>query len=211
ILAIEEVSPLKIIGVSEYAAQAEGSSAKLQAGDRIQMQDALYGLMLPSGNDAAIAIAEHIDGSTEAFAERMTQKAHDLGAVNTQFVNPNGLPDERHYTTARDLAVIASYAYQSKRFRNIVKLEKRSIRVWNTNRTIAYRNTNALLGRMDGCDGIKTGMTRAAGQCLVASASRGGVSLIAVVMKAADGQRWQEAQDLLEYGFGQMTENKTAA
>lgn len=211
ILAIEESSPFKIVNVSEYAARAEGSSARLCAGDRVQMQDMLYGLMLPSGNDAAIAIAEHIDGSVEAFAERMTQKAHEIGAVHTQFANPNGLPDERHYTTARDLAAIASYAYQNKRFRNIVKLEKRSIRVCNTGRTIAYRNTNALLGRMKGCDGIKTGMTRAAGQCLVASASRDGAVMIAVVMKVADGQRWQEAQQLLEYGFGQLTEKKIAA
>ena len=211
ILAIEETKPFRIVDVSCHAAQTEGSSAELRAGDRVQMKDLLYGLMLPSGNDAAVAIAEYIDGSTEAFAARMTKKAHEIGATKTQFTNPNGLPDERHYTTARDLATIASYAYQNKRFRNIVKMEKRSIRVCNTGRVIDLYNTNALLVAMEGCDGIKTGTTRAAWQCLVASASRDGVSLIAVVMKVADGMRWQEAERLLEYGFEKKADQKSAA
>jgi len=201
ILAIEEVSPLKIATVSAHAAQAEGSSARLRAGDRVQMQDLLYGLMLPSGNDAAIVIAEHIDGSEKAFAARMTRKAHAIGATQTQFVNPNGLPDEQHYTTARDLAKIASYAYRDKRFKRIVKMPKRSIRISNTGRVIKLCNTNQLLGMMNECDGIKTGTTRAAGQCLVASATRGNTSLIAVVMKVDNGLRWKEAKRLLEYGF----------
>lgn len=210
ILAIEEVSPFKIAEVSSHAAQTEGSSAELRAGDRIQMQDLLYGLMLPSGNDAAVAIAEYIDGSEKAFAKHMTKKAHDIGATKTQFVNPNGLPDERHYTTARDLATIASYAYQNKRFKRIVKMTNRSIRVCNTGRVIELYNTNQLLDMMDDCDGIKTGTTRAAGQCLVASATRGKTSLIAVVMKVEDGKRWQEAKRLLEYGFEKKAEKKSA-
>ena len=174
------------------------------------MQDLLYGLMLPSGNDAAVAIAEYIDGSEKAFAKHMTKKAHDIGATKTQFVNPNGLPDERHYTTARDLATIASYAYQNKRFKRIVKMTNRSIRVCNTGRVIELYNTNQLLDMMDDCDGIKTGTTRAAGQCLVASATRGKTSLIAVVMKVEDGKRWQEAKRLLEYGFEKKAEKKSA-
>ena len=201
ILAIENVNPLKLTTVSDHAAKTEGSSAQLRAGDRIQMQDLLDGLMLSSGNDAAVVIAEHIDGSEKAFAERMTKKAHAIGATKTHFTNANGLPDEEHYTTARDLAKIASYAYQNKRFKRIVKMQKRSIRISNTGRIIKLYNTNQLLGMMSECDGIKTGTTRAAGQCLVASAARGDTSLIAVVMKVENGKRWQEAKRLLEYGF----------
>lgn len=210
ILAIEKTKSLRVVTVSERAAQEEGSSAELRAGDRVQMQDLLYGLMLPSGNDAAIAIAEYIDGSVEKFAKRMTKKAHDIGAVHTQFTNPNGLPDVRHYTTARDLSMIAHYAYKNSRFRKIVKTEAKTIRVQNTGRLIELYNTNELLGAMDGCDGIKTGTTRAAGQCLVASATRGNISLIAVVMKVADGKRWHEAESLLEYGFSQKRISKAA-
>ncbi len=201
ILAIENVNPLKITTVSDHAAKTEGSSAQLRAGDRIRMQDLLYGLMLSSGNDAAVVIAEHIDRSEKAFAERMTKKAHAIGATKTHFTNANGLPDEEHYTTARDLAKIASYAYQDKRFKRIVKMPKRSIRISNTGRVIKLCNTNQLLGMMSECDGIKTGTTCAAGQCLVASATRGKTSLIAVVMKVDNGLRWQEAKRLLEYGF----------
>lgn len=210
ILAIEKTKPFRIVTVSKRAAEEEGSSAELCAGDRVQMNDMLYGLMLPSGNDAAVAIAEAMDGSVEKFVERMTQKAHDIGAKHTQFTNPNGLPDERHYTTARDLATIARYAYKNKRFRKIVKTEFKTIRVQNTGRVIELYNTNELLGAMAGCDGIKTGTTRAAGQCLVASATHGEVSLIAVVMKVDDGKRWQEARSLLEYGFSQTCTNKAA-
>ncbi len=210
ILAIEEVSPFKIVEISSYAAQTEGASAELRAGDRVQMQDLLYGLMLPSGNDAAVAIAEYIDGSEKAFAKRMTKKAHAIGATKTQFTNPNGLPDERHYTTARDLATIASYAYQNKRFKRIVKTTNRSVRVCNTGRVIDLYNTNQLLDMMDECDGIKTGTTCAAGQCLVASAVKGKTSLIAVVMKVEDGLRWQEAKRLLEYGFEKKEKKKAA-
>ena len=201
ILAIEEVNPLKIATVSTHAAKTEGSSAYLRAGDRVQMQDLLYGLMLSSGNDAAVVIAEHIDGSEKRFAQRMTKKAHAIGATKTHFTNASGLPDDEHYTTARDLATIASYAYQNKRFKRIVKMKDRSIRISNTGRIIKLHNTNKLLGMMSACDGIKTGMTCAAGQCLVASATRGNTSLIAVVMKVENGKRWQEAKQLLEYGF----------
>lgn len=210
ILAIENVKPFRIVTVSKRAAEEEGSSAELRANDRMSMQDMLYGLMLPSGNDAAVAIAEAMDGSVEKFAGRMTKKAHDIGAKHTQFTNPNGLPDERHYTTARDLATIARYAYKNKRFRSIVKTEFKTIRVQNTRRVIKLYNTNELLGMMAECDGIKTGTTRAAGQCLVASATRGDVSLIAVVMKVDDGKRWQEARSLLEYGFDQKRTKKVA-
>ena len=201
ILAIENVNLLKLTTVSEHAAKTEGSSAQLRAGDRVQIQDLLYGLMLSSGNDAAVVIAEHIDGSEKEFAKRMTKKAHDIGATKTHFTNANGLPDEQHYTTARDLAKIASYAYQNKRFKRIVKMKDRSIRISNTGRIIKLHNTNQLLSTMKECDGIKTGTTRAAGQCLVASATKDDTSLIAIVMKVANGKRWQEAKQLLEYGF----------
>ena len=215
ILAIENVNLLKLTTVSEHAAKTEGSSAQLRAGDRVQIQDLLYGLMLSSGNDAAVVIAEHIDGSEKEFAKRMTKKAHDIGATKTHFTNANGLPDEQHYTTARDLAKIASYAYQNKRFKRIVKMKDRSIRISNTGRIIKLHNTNQLLSTMKECDGIKTGTTRAAGQCLVASATKDDTSLIAIVMKVANGKRWQEAKQLLEYGFekkvkktGKKTNNK---
>lgn len=203
--ALDKADPQVAVMISARAGTTGGSSMELQTGDRVLLRDLFYGLMLVSGNDAAVAIAEHLSGSVEAFAAEMTAKARELGAEGTQFVNANGLPDERHYSTARDMAKIAAHAYRDERFREIVKTQRREVFWLGSDKRMLLENTNELLGKYPGCNGIKTGYTRAAGECLVASAERNGVSIIAVVMHADDDLRFSEAAALLEHGFSKVT------
>ena len=191
-------SPDSIIAVSSSAAACEGSSLETNQGDRIKLGELLYGLMLVSGNDAAEAIAEHIAGSVPAFAKLMNQEALALGAQNTHFVNPHGLPNPKHYTTAHDLALITASALKNPEFYKITGTKSAKITFLNGKiRTI--KNTNKLLGNYPGLTGGKTGYTRAAGDCLVATAKRGGVELIAVVLN--DDERWEDVKNLLDFGF----------
>lgn len=206
--ALETADPQAVVTISERAGTTGGSTMDLRTGERVKLQDLLYGLMLVSGNDAAVAIAEHLAGSVEAFAARMTTRARALGAADTQFVNANGLPDERHYSTARDMARIAAQGYRDERFREIVKTQRREVFWQESGKRMLLENTNELLGEYPGCDGVKTGYTRAAGECLVASAARDGVSVIAVVMHADDDLRFAEAAALLDYGFSQVQAEK---
>lgn len=197
--AMDNVHLEDTVLVSANAAQTEGSSMRLKAGDRIKVKDLLYGIMLESANDGTVALAEHIAGSVPAFAEKMNQKAKEIGVVHTNFVNSSGLPDENHYTTAHDLARIAAYGLKQPLFREIVSTKYRTIWWVGTSRSAVLENTNELLGVYPGCIGVKTGYTKAAGDCLVAAAERDGVCLIAVVLHSDD--RWQETSHLLDYGF----------
>lgn len=183
--------------VSDFASRQEGSSAYLGAGDRIPVKELLYGLMLNSGNDAAVVIAEHVSGSVEAFAYKMTERAKELGAVNTCFKNPNGLDEEGHFTTAEDLAIISREAMKNEVFREIV-----STTVHKTDYsagTLYFTNHNKLLKMYEGCTGIKTGYTKKTGRCLVSSAEKDGVELICVTLDASDD--WNDHKKLLDYGF----------
>ena len=145
ITALENSTSDEVVTVSRNAAHQEGSSAYLRTGDEIQMQDLLYGLMLNSGNDAAVAVAEHVSENTQDFAVLMNEKAKEIGAVNTNFVNPNGLFDEKHYTTALDLAKISAYAMENKDFREIVSAKTKRIVVKNTGVQMYFSNHNKLL------------------------------------------------------------------
>lgn len=196
ITALEESDIHDRLSVSAAAAATEGSSLDLRAGEKMREIDMLFGMMLVSGNDAAVAIAEHISGSPGDFAKLMTDKAHLLGAVHTHFANPNGLPDENHYTTAYDLAVIASHGYTNPWFRRIIQTRSYSMPGHQV------ENTNKLLTQYDGANGVKTGWTESAGRCLVAGAKRNGVQLIAVVLNSED--IWGEAATLLDAGFDQL-------
>lgn len=199
ILAIENSNPDDIITVSANAANQEGSAAYIEENMQIYMKDMLYGLMLNSGNDAAVAIAEHISGSVEMFAELMNEKCVQLDLRNTHFVNPNGLDDPNHFTTAADLAKLARYAMQNETFREIVATQTMQIKPINSDITLYFSNHNKLLGSYEGATGIKTGYTQSTGRCLVSAAKRDGMEFIAVTLN--DNDDWNDHAELLDYAF----------
>jgi D-alanyl-D-alanine carboxypeptidase (penicillin-binding protein 5/6) len=185
------------VGVSIKAWRMEGSRMFIQEGTKVRLEDILRGIIVQSGNDASVALAEHVAGSEEGFADLMNQYAQQLGMTNTNFVNATGLPDENHYTTANDLArltvaLINQFPEQYK-----IYSEK-----YFTYSEIRQPNRNRLLMRDSSVDGVKTGHTEAAGYCLVASAVRGEMRLLSVLMGASSQEgRAAESQKLLTYGF----------
>ncbi|KJS18526.1 MAG: D-Ala-D-Ala carboxypeptidase [Peptococcaceae bacterium BRH_c4b] len=183
--------------VSKHAANVEGSSVYLQTGERLTLEELLYGALMHSGNDACVAIAEHVAGNEKNFVNMMNQAAHLLGADNTNFSNTNGLPDKKHLSTAYDLALITRYALANPVFHNIVSTKNHLISGPGGRRQLS--NTNQMLWGYQGADGVKTGTTSAAGKCLVSSAYRDGRRLIAVVLHSGD--RYADSSRLLDYGF----------
>jgi D-alanyl-D-alanine carboxypeptidase (penicillin-binding protein 5/6) len=202
ITALEKGDPNSIVTVSSQTAACDGSSLELNAGDKLTLRNAETGMMLVSGNDAAEAIAEHVAGSIPAFVNMMNVNAAKIGAKNTHFSNPHGLPDPyNHYTTAYDLGLIASYAMQNPDFVKIVSTREYTVTYINRGNKLVT-NTNKLLKTYPGINGIKTGYTEEAGDCLVAGAKRNGVQLIVVILN--DDCRWTDAANLLDYGFQQL-------
>lgn len=201
IIAIENCGMDETVTVSANAARQEGSAAYIRENNVIAMRDLLYGLMLNSGNDAAVAIAEHISGSSEAFAELMNKKAEALGLTNTHFVNPNGLDDPEHYTTAYELSLIARYAMSNADFREIVASRTHQAIPLNSEEVLYFSNHNKMLRNYDGATGIKTGYTRATGRCLVSSAKRDDMEFIAVTL--GDGNDWKDHREMLDYAFAE--------
>jgi serine-type D-Ala-D-Ala carboxypeptidase (penicillin-binding protein 5/6) len=201
ILAIESGKMEEIVTVSNRAVRTEGSSIYLKPNEKIKLKHLVYGLMLRSGNDAAVAIAEHVAGSVEGFVFLMNQKAAEIGMTNTEFANPHGLDDaENHYSTAYDMALLMRYAMQNKEFRKISGTEvyrapnpdEKWDRVW--------RNKNKLLTNLyEYCTGGKTGYTKRAKRTLVTTASKEGLDLIAVTLNASDD--WNDHIAMYEYGF----------
>lgn len=176
-----------------------GTSIYLEQGETLTLKEMLYGLMLASGNDAAVAIAEHIAGSSEAFCQQMTRRAKELGCENTRFATPHGLPHADHYTTARDLAQIARAAMEYPLFREIVSTQRASIPWQGRNYDRILQNKNKLLSTYQGATGIKTGYTKAAGRCLVFGAQREGMEVIGVVLGCPDW--FGEAARIMDKGF----------
>jgi len=205
LLAIENGNLDDTITVDAKAAATEGSSMHLETNDQLNLKDLVTGMMMASGNDATVVVADYLAGSVKDYAAYMTEKAQTIGATNTHFANSSGLPDSDHYSTAHDLARIAAYGYKNPVFREIVGTKEKEIQ-WKVPPTkkIKFKNTNDLLGLYPGANGMKTGYTEAAGECLVASAERNGVNLIAVIMHAADDKRFIEATKLLDYGFNNL-------
>lgn len=199
LLAIETGRLTDKVTISNTAARTEGSSMYLRAGEVFTLSDLLYGALLNSGNDACVAIAEHIAGSVENFAVLMNMKALAVGALNTHFVNPNGLPNQDHYTCAYDLALFARRALANPTFSQIVSTKDKVIDLPAPNWDRRLQNTNQLLWRYLWADGVKTGTTSAAGQCLISSASKGSRQLLAVVLRSGD--RWNDSIRMFEYGF----------
>lgn len=200
IMAIESGKLTDLVKVSENAALVEGSSIDLEAGETKTVEELLYGLILRSGNDAAVALAEHLAGSVEDFARQMTERAHQLGAMHTKFMNPHGLDHEEHYTTAYDLALIAAHAMTLPKFKEIAATLEHKISWTGRPYDRILRNQNKLLTMYEGAEGIKTGWTTPAGRCFVGAASRNGWRLISVVLNAP--QMWEDTIALLDFGFG---------
>lgn len=207
IVAIEKGDLNDIVTVSRKAAYQEGSSIYLEKGEKITLEDLLYGIMLASGNDAAVAIAEHLSGSVENFARLMNIKAKQMGAKNSNFLNPHGLPQAGHYSTAYDLAMIMKKALENEIFARITATKEKTIS-WNNNTWgRGLRNHNKLLWSYPGITGGKTGYTRAAGPCLIASASKGKRKVIAVVLNSASKNiKYRETRELLDYGINNFKE-----
>lgn len=204
ILALENSKLTDKVKFSSYAASIEPSKLYANAGEVFYMRDMLYSLMLPSHNDTAVAIAEHISGSTSKFVKLMNQKAAQIGCTNTHFATPNGLDaGYNHYTTASDLAKIAQYAIKKPMFRKLVGTSYYSFSNLNTGRSYYVGTTNALLGNVPGVQGMKTGYTNKAGYCFVGlSTSAKGNTYISVVLGAdSSSARWQDSRTLLTYAY----------
>lgn len=193
LVVCEQCNVLDRVRIPSQAVGIEGSSMYLQAGEVLTVQELLYGLMLRSGNDAAVALAIYCGGTVEGFAQLMNDKARALGLKNTHFVNPHGLDAPEHYSTARDLAVLSAYAMNNPIFASTVGTK--SVRIGERSLT----NHNKLLWRLAGANGVKTGYTMASGRILVSGAERNGRQLIAVTIHAPDD--WNDHCKLLEDGF----------
>ena len=188
------------VTISAKAGGTGGSRLGLKKGDKIALNDLLYGLMLRSGNDTAVAIAEHVGGSVQGFADMMNKKAQELGLTNTNFVTPHGLDNSKHYTTAFELAKLTDYALQNEKFAQIVGTKKTSITINGMPETIA--NTNELLGVLNGVIGVKTGFTNGAGRCLVTETKRNDKDIITIVLGAdTKKDRTRDSIKLIEYTF----------
>ncbi len=212
ITAIENMNVNDVVTTSKKAAVVEGSSIWLEEGEKQTLENLLFGLMLSSGNDAAIAIAEH--KGYDEFIKLMNETVKKAGAENTYLKNPNGLDEEGHYTTAYDMALISAYSMKNDKFREIVSTKEKVI-PWEGHqwgRTL--KNHNKLLRLYEGTNGIKTGFTKKDGRCLVSSAERNGVKLICVTLNAPND--WDDHTKMLDMGFSlykgeKITlENKTA-
>ena len=200
VVALEHSSLTETITVPRAAAVIGQSSAFLYAGERLSMKDMLGAMLVKSGNDAAISIAVAVGGTQNRFVQMMNAKAGELGLTETHFVNPHGLDATGHYSSARDLAVLARYAMQKPAFRSIVR--KKSVRIGPSGRKHALASTDLLLGHYPGAVGVKTGNTNSAGYSVVSAAVRDGVTLYAVVLgTASDAQRFHDASQLLDWGF----------
>lgn len=199
IIAIEQGKLKDQIKASHRAVYSEGSSIYLEIGEKMSLEDLLYGLMLRSGNDAAVAIAEHIGGSVEGFVFLMNEKAKTIGMSGTHFINPHGLHDENHYSTAFDMALLLRYAMQNKTFQKISQTSFHKPK----SRTYGWKNKNRLVnGMYKYSTGGKTGFTKKSGRTLLSSAKMKGLSLIAVTLNGPDD--WNDHIQLYNWGFKQF-------
>lgn len=204
-VVIQNTNLNNIVDISKKAAGTGGSRLGLKAGDKITVKDLLYGLLLRSGNDCAVALAEYVAGSVPEFSNLMNQNAQMLGLNNTHFVTPHGLDEEEHYTTAYELAILADYALNNEVFAQIVNTKSYTININKNSKTL--NNTNELLGNLKGVYGVKTGFTNGAGRCLVTSIKRGNLDVICVVLGAdTKKDRTRDSAKLIEYTFNKYEE-----
>lgn len=205
IIALEKGNLDDLVNVSSYAASMPDVQLHIREGEQYYLKDLLYSLMLESHNDVAVAIAEHIGGSVEGFAIMMNDKARSLDCNNTNFVTPSGLDAEGHYTTARDLAIISSYALKNKEFISITNTPSYQFRDHQKRRSFAVTNKNKFLYMMDGAVGVKTGFTGKAGYCFVGAIKRLDRTLISVVLGCgwppSKNLKWIDTKRLMAYGI----------
>lgn len=205
IFIIENCDDLdKKVEISKTSVGIEGTSIGLKEGEHLSIRELLYGLMLRSGNDAAVALAEAVCGSVKEFCIKVNQFVFDLGAKNTHLENPHGLPNDSHYTTAYDLALISAYALNNPVFQEIVSTKK--VEVSNELKSLYSRtliNKNKLLKNYEFADGVKTGYTKKAGRCFVGSATKNGMQLVCVLLNC--GPMFEECETLLEKGFNEYS------
>nr|WP_243648727.1 D-alanyl-D-alanine carboxypeptidase family protein [Hazenella coriacea] len=200
IVAIENKENLEEeVVIGPHAVGIEGSSIYLKKDEKIPLSTLLYGLMLRSGNDAAIAIAEHVGGSVEGFIYLMNEKAEVLGLKNTHFMNPHGLDHSKHYSSAEDLAKLTAYALKNPTFREIVKTDVKKVPWPGEQWDRTFYNKNKMLQFYQWADGVKTGYTQKARRTLVSSATKDGAQLITVTLN--DGDDWKDSMMMFEYGF----------
>ena len=199
LIALENADIKKVVTIPSAAAGVEGSSIYIKAGEKYSLEDLLYGLMLRSGNDAATAIAIDVAGSVDAFVEKMNQKAQELGCTGTHFNNPHGLPDEKHYTTAHDMALITAAALRNDTFVKIASTKNYTAEPDGAGETRSWQNKNKLLWQYEGAIGVKTGYTKSAGKTYVGAAERNGIRIAVVVLGAKD--MWGDAATLLDDAF----------
>jgi len=203
LIVCEQCNVLDRVRIPKEAVGVEGSSLYLREGEVLTVQELLYGLMLQSGNDAAVALAIYCGGTVEGFSQMMNDKAHALKLVNTHFENPHGLDSDNHYSSARDLAILAAYAMANPIFSKTVSAK--NVQIGER----YLKNHNKLLWRLEGADGVKTGYTKAAGRILVSSAVRSGRRLVAVTISAPDD--WSDHISMMEMGFQQYSEQRIIA
>lgn len=204
IVVLEKANLSDVVTISAKAAGTGGSRVKLPKNAKVSVEDLLYGLMMKSGNDAAVALAEYVGGSVENFAILMNQKALELHLFSTNFVTPHGLDDNKHYTTALDLAILTDYALQNNKFCEIVRTKARTIMINNYPMTLS--NTNELLGNFEGIYGVKTGFTNGANRCLVTACKRGDLDIICVVLGCdTKKDRTRDSINLLNYVFNNFS------
>jgi len=204
ILVIERGNLEDWVIVPKDAAFTGESSMSLKEGERVQLKDLLHVILIRSANDACVAVATHLAGSVEKFVDWMNEKAKELGMTDTHFTNPHGLHEPQHFTTARDLLTLTRYALQNPMFRKIVSQREIVIAPTNKSALRRYQNRNKLLELYPGCDGVKTGYTVPAGKCLIASATRNGWKLIAIVLGSQD--HFADCAALLDYGFNNFVQ-----
>lgn len=207
LLALENSSQTDLVIIPEEAEGVEGSSAYLRAGDILTMEELTYALLLRSANDAAVAIACHIAGDVDSFADMMNERAAALGLCDTSFKNPHGLDHGEHYTSAHDLALIAAEALKNEDFKKISSTYKKSF--YTEDSTRLYVNHNKLLKSYDGSIGMKTGYTKKSGRCLVGAAERDGLTFITVTLDAPND--WQDHKALFDFGFASLEKIELAA
>ena len=204
LVVIEHADLSDIVEVSKKSASTGGSRLGLKTGDKLTVSDLLYGLMMRSGNDSAVALAEYVAGSISDFANLMNEKAKSLGLSNTHFVTPHGLDEDEHYTTAYELAILSNYAMNNEIFAKIVGTKNYTITINGYPKNLT--NTNELLGVLNGVYGIKTGFTNGANRCLDTCCKRGDMDIICVVL-GADTKKYRTTDSikLIEYAFRNFT------
>jgi D-alanyl-D-alanine carboxypeptidase (penicillin-binding protein 5/6) len=211
LLALELGQPEDVATVSQLAQSQTGSRVYLTAGEQYTLRELLYAVQLSSANDAAVVVAEHIAGSVEGFVQLMNERARELGARNTNFVNPHGLPDPEHRASAYDLALIARAALEIPKFKEIITTDSYPISWPGREEDRQLYNKNRLFQLYEGADGVKTGYTTEAGYTFIGSATRNGQQLIAVVLGSTDSGIWSDTIALLDYGFANFSPYQLAS